>query len=187
MTIEERLEKLEIELARMTAGIASREDVVNAKKFNLLDDNGKTRASLSATELGTALTLRDENNQPRASLSVTELETALTLRDENNQPRAKLALSKNGPELALCDENDKPRARLAVSKDEMVLDLFDADGKPLVGLFLSKDGSGSGLLLRDKNHFRVMLSVSELGTDLTLYDTNGKRIWQSRRWSLWDF
>ena len=138
MTIEERLEKLEIELARakhrnhilmavvllafvllaaaMTAvigrlttpaGIASRENIVKANKFILVDENGKEHASLAMDALGPRLRLFDENGKPRTSLAVDVNGPMLGLFDVNGKNRAGLGVDKDGPMLGLLDEDSK--------------------------------------------------------------------------------
>lgn len=81
MTTEQRLENIEKELARakrlnrlllavvllavvaMSAGISRREDVVRAKGFIVVDENGKIRATLVMLREGPLLGLFDENGK----------------------------------------------------------------------------------------------------------------------------
>lgn len=150
MTTEERLEKLEKELSHskrrnhlllavvllgavaMTAGIGSREKVIEATGFMLVDGNGKTRAFLAMGEGGPKLGLLDENGNPRIGLIVDKDGPQLILRDENNKPRIGLFLSDFASGLTLIDENGKNRAGLVVDKEEGPgLGLFDENGKRL--------------------------------------------------------
>jgi hypothetical protein len=87
MTIEERVEKVEMELARakrrnhlllagvllafvllaaaMTAGTAGREDIVKVRQFTVVDKNGEVRALLAVVKDGPWLRLYDENGNVR--------------------------------------------------------------------------------------------------------------------------
>jgi hypothetical protein len=178
MTIEERVEKVEMELARAkrhnrlllagvllgvvllalgatTPGAASREDVVKARKFMLVDVNDKTRALLAVDEKGVMLGLLDENGKPRVCLTVDKEGPQLTLRDENNKPRAALLLFDIGSGLTLDDGNGETCVMLHAGKDEALLSLYDKNGK--------------GLLTVDKKD----------GPKMRLADENGKVVWQA--------
>jgi len=85
------------------------------------------------------------------------------LEDENGEPRAMLCMDKNGPGLDLCDENGTIRAILSMRG----LSLYDENDKPRAGL------DGSGLSLWDKNG-DVILSLDKDGPRLVLRDENGK-------------
>ena len=194
MTIEERVEKVEIGLARakrrnrlllagmmlsfvlltvaMTAGVASREDVVNAKQFNLLDDNGKTRAVLKVKD-GPGLALYDANGKPRVILAVDEDGPKLNLFDENEKTRAALGVGKDWVQLKLYDENGKFRIALSVNKEGPGLDLIHENGKCRASLSVLKDGPALDLL--DENGKpRASLDVDKNGPGLNLFDKNDK-------------
>jgi hypothetical protein len=126
MTTEERLEKLEMELARakrrnrlllatvvitaavaMTAGIDRRENIVSANGFALVDESGKVRAVLGVDKDGPKLVLSDENDTARVTLGVNKDGPVLGLSDKNGKSRAALGVGERGPALALADENGK--------------------------------------------------------------------------------
>jgi hypothetical protein len=96
MTTEERLEKLEMELARVKEG---RENIVTANAFSLVDKSGNRRASLSVFTGAPTLNLADENGKLRASLAVLKNGPSLDLFDENHKARAGLLVGKDGPAL----------------------------------------------------------------------------------------
>jgi hypothetical protein len=213
MTIEERVENMEMGLAcakrrnrlllagvllsfvllaaAMTAGIASREDIVNAKQFNLLDDNGKTRAVLVVDEDGPLLSLNDENGKPHAILNANKDGSALDLFDKNGKLRVILAVDVNGSTLFLADENKKLRASLAEDVDGPRLCLRDENGKLRVALTATVDGPM--LDLSDKNgNTRARLGINKTTTpggkvitypesSLLLFDANDKVIWEAPR------
>lgn len=157
MTTDERLEKLELELARsrrrfrwliVGAGLCfvsaailyagrtrSGDAGVNrefrATSFVLEDASGKPRASLGMDEDGLELRLRYENGNIGAALCLHEEKVVLNLADHNEKPRAVLGLTKNMPILCLYDEKEEPRATVAVLGDGPHLVLRDEKGQPL--------------------------------------------------------
>jgi hypothetical protein len=104
------------------------EDIVNARQFNLLDENGKVRARLGMSGNGPTLDFNDENGKLRVYLRVSEDGPVLLFGDESSKPCAYLRVTKEGPRLALFDANGKPRAFFRVSKDGPVLELGDDKG-----------------------------------------------------------
>lgn len=189
MTIEERLEKLERELARtkrharwllgglgLCLGIGivlwaygqtspisqvagTRSREVRARQFILEDENGHTRAVLAVSKDGTALELLDENDTPRAQLMVIKEGPTLTLRDEKGRPRIQLACAVGRPGLSLFSEEGIPYAQLALSRN----------GWP-------------GLTLYDEyNTPRAILGVSKEGPALALFDEKGNLIWSAKK------
>jgi hypothetical protein len=157
MTTDERLEKLEHELARskrrfrwliIGAGLCffsaavlfagrTRSDSAGVNKelratsFVLEDANGKPRASLGVDEDGLELRLSYENGNIGAAICLHEEKVVLSLADQNAKPRAVLGLAKNMPLLCLYDEKENPRATVAVLADGPHLILRDDKGNPL--------------------------------------------------------
>ncbi len=149
MTVEERIERLERELAaakrrnrwlmaaavlavvglawagnRIT-GIAQAQEadtgpkVVRANQFILEDEKGRMRATLAVSKDTSALRLYDKSGKPRAVLGV---------------------LGDAGPALVLNDGNDKTRVQLIVLRDVPVLALMDGNDKSRIKLGVLKDG-----------------------------------------------
>ena len=183
----------------VTAGMERTEavpEVVKARQFLLVDENGKERAGLSMGKDGPVLVLVDENGKERAGLSMGKDGPGLALMDENEKPRAVLGMGKDGVVLSLMDENGKQGAVLRVKKVEgSFLGLRDENGKTRAGLKLDKqfpqlflaDENGqiraamavindAALLgLKDENgEDRATLGVAKQGPWLTLTDENGK-------------
>jgi hypothetical protein len=157
MTIDERLKKVEGQLARVrwvnrcligfivlsvgawsvvktfgpeTAWAQSAMKEIRANKFVLEDENGKERAALGVNEYGPELLLHDENSKMSARLLVSAEGPALVLR-ENGKTRAELGVLNDTPQLVLLDENGQPRTALSVDKDGPKLGLFEKNGKPI--------------------------------------------------------
>jgi hypothetical protein len=162
MTTEERLEKMEVQLARvrwfnrcLIACI-----VLSLGVWFILKTFGPEMvwAQSGVKEIrANRFILEDENGKPRGGLAVEKGSTVLFLLDENGKSRACLAAAKDGPMLSLYDENGKPRAWLAAVMDGSMLSLYDEDGKPRADLTLS----------------------SKYGPHLSLTDENGKLIWKA--------
>jgi len=150
MTVEERIERLERNNRRLLAGLVAVillgigvaaipnpggdvVDEVRARKFTLVDVNGKERAMLDMTEDGPVLRLYDEIAKVCAELNAAKTGPTLRLYDENGKSRAGLTVTKDGiPGLAMIDENDKSRVVLCVTKDGMPeLAMFDENGKSI--------------------------------------------------------
>jgi len=130
MSIEERLERLERKNRRLTgllAGLGAAAalwvvlgaapgtapaplpymESVAAKKFLVVDAQGKLRATLCIAEKGPGLWLYDETGAYRAGLGLNEQGAGLTLIDAKGKNRATMCLAEKGPELTLYDENGK--------------------------------------------------------------------------------
>ena len=167
MTTEERVEKLEKDLARVASALVHRTadgrvgrgllvicvaiacvlagalapartraqaaggKVVRATGFVLVDEKGRTRASLLVTEDGPGLLLQDEKGETRFFLHVGELGPGLTLFDEKGEGRAFLDVLKRVPGLTLFDEMGKGRALLSVWEDGPELSLYDEKGEEI--------------------------------------------------------
>ena len=136
MTTEERLEKVERELAAtrrrsrwLLAGVAlclaiglgasafgpsaaqagaAAPAIIRAQLFELVDAAGEPRAMLALTKDGTMLALYDAASKPRASLSVFEDEPVLALIDAVGKTRAMLDVTADGPGLHLFDAAGRP-------------------------------------------------------------------------------
>jgi hypothetical protein len=97
MTIEERLEQLERELAELRACVRTRQVIIE-------DDAGRTRALLFADQDGPRLRLYDEMGKLRVVLGVNKGEPGLVLHDERGEARAWLYGLSDGSGLSLFDE-----------------------------------------------------------------------------------
>ena len=154
MTSEERIEKIERQLAHMrwfnraliacivlslglwfipkTFGPATAwARTLQASSFVLVDENGKPRASLSVLEGGPALVLNDENGKLSALLEVIKEGPRLLMHDENGKSRVLLLLAREGAGLSLSDENGMTRAGLLMGKNGPKLVLYDENGKSI--------------------------------------------------------
>jgi hypothetical protein len=137
MTTDERMEKMEAQLARvrwsnrcLMAGL-----VLCLALWGLTQTfRPETAQAQSGTKelQAKAFILQDENDKPRAALAyLPEKGPMLTLMDEKGNARAVLGLKLGGPSLELRDENHIVRARLAVDRQMVRLVLNDENGKEI--------------------------------------------------------
>jgi hypothetical protein len=139
MTTEERLERLERELAAAKrrnrrvlcgltlAGLAlvvavslgavtvGNGQVIRAAQFTLIDAEGRGRAALQMTEDGPMLGLFDARGMCRAKLATGEVVPALVLYDEKSVCRAILGVDSDQARLVLHDRNGTQRAILGAT------------------------------------------------------------------------
>jgi len=193
MTTEERLEKLERELANLRAELAAE---VVTRKIAVCDENGKTSASLTVTNLGPILYLHDENGKVRAALGMFEDQPGLYLYDENGKTRAVLAVTSasgglakihSGPHLILYHGNGKTSAQLCTSMMGPQLTLYDENGKERMFQAVTSANLGEEFLAMamltlsdDNGKAGVGLTMTKDGPRLVLSD-NGKPIWSAPR------
>ena len=166
MTTEERLEKVERELAQVKrrngrfviAGVAALACVVVLLVASACapEAHAQAKAQIAPVVWARKFVLVGENGKPCAILHVRKDGPGLALYDENGKGRASLSVSKDGPALYLCNENGKPRISLNLSKAGPALYLFD-----------------------EKGEGRVMLSVDKHGPVLCMYDEKGRVAWEA--------
>ena len=137
MTLEERIENLELELERtrrqrrVTWGLAA-----------------------VVIVLGVAVIYPQGNIAAKSDFTPEIRARQIVLVDENGKPRCILAMGKEGPGLAMNDEKGEPRAVLDADKNGSGLALYDETGNPRVGLFVGKDGPKLTLLdKKGKEHW----------------------------------
>jgi hypothetical protein len=91
--------------------------VVRAKRFEIVDDHGKTRGTFKVTQDGMArLELFDANRATRAIVAAPPHGAIVALFDENRVTRASLGVLPDGStSLALSDEDQRPGLLRAVA------------------------------------------------------------------------
>jgi hypothetical protein len=154
MTTEERLERLEKELAgakRRSRVMLVATVMTIAGMFLLCAGGNAVQKSIRAQ----SFELVDRNGMPRGGLTAdTSGEPCLLLLNRNGKTSASLTAIGGEPRLRLYDQNDTLRA---------LLDVLES------GL--------SGLFLGDRNgKLRAVVDVTDVGPALTLYDQNDKVI-----------
>jgi len=179
MTIEERLEKLEQELAAaqrrihwiLGGGILL---ILVCLICLYVVMNGKIHVNTICAKM---LIVEDEKGEGSACLAGGKYGPSLLMYDDNYECRLDIGvLDFGGPHVYLLDENGKTRAELSSAKDGPRLNLYDEKGKNRATMVMLK--VGSVLALADENgKTRAELSASKIGPKLTLFDENQKGIW----------
>jgi len=194
MTTEERLEKLERELAETKAQSA------RAKRLNrhfligsivclgaiftwafLAQPSRLATAQAEGTAKDPALkevrarsfVLEDENGKRRAVLGVDKDGPSLVITDENGKPRVTLGMSNGGPSLGLSDEKGKIRATLIVLKDGPCLHLHEND-KIRVAITSLNDGPGLRVFDEKENACAGLVMLKGGVPSMYLSDDNQK-------------
>jgi len=163
-------------LAGEATGPVSGAEVVRAERFEVVDTQGRVRATLGMIFGSPDLTLFDEKGEVRAMLTLDfDGSPALYMNDEKGEVRAEVAVHFDGmPRVWLFDEAGESRVELDLLGGGPNLTLRDENGEPraLVGV----DADGPGLVLYDENgERRAWLNLSaEIGPGLVLFDENGE-------------
>ena len=135
MTIEERLEILERELARATRrnhwflAVIGLAGGLFALSWYSTGTTGRAAVGAEKQVIARMFILEDENGKPRATLGVLKKEPRLDMLDEKGETRAALAVFKDGPGLTLFDEKGKTRASVVVLRNKPMIGLSDENGK----------------------------------------------------------
>jgi hypothetical protein len=144
-----------------TGKSAKTADEVRAKRFILIDEDGRQRAMLGIE------TIMDNPQAPGS--------TVLRFYDEKGQSRLSHSLAPGGSaSMGIMSVDGRSKALLIGGTDIQRIGFFDKNGSALAQLAVGADGS-SNLLLRDSTGVRAALDVEADGSPaLRLYDTNGK-------------
>ena len=158
------------------------EDVIRAKRFEVVDDEGRPRVIVGAQPTAAGLLLLDANGSTVAELAVSDEHgaVALTLYDLRGQARATLDLDANGaPNLALHDMAGEARVSLAVDEEESatVLDFTGPYGEARFSIEIDKEGLPSLAMMDSKGEDRAILHVDRKGNPrLQFLDERGREV-----------
>ncbi len=132
-------------LAACSSASTGPEDVVQAKRIEIVDDAGQVTAVIKSS--------------------------SVVLMDASGQPRVRLEVVDSGPELVMLDSAGRPKADLSVSMSDPSLMMGDIeDNEPQLQATVSS--AGSGLWLRDMSgRTQAEISVTPHGTSLTMRET----------------
>lgn len=125
-------------------------EVVQARAFELVDADGRSRGLWNVADDGTTrLALRDRRGEQRLNLTVLQSgHPGLSFVNEDGERRVVLGiLPDETSNLVFADADGVPRAVLGLSRARSAnLLLADGDGVSRIGLALDRAGSGSVLL-----------------------------------------
>ena len=138
------------------AAPARKQEVIEAKRFVLVDDQGKMRAELGYDKNGApALLIYDEEGKPlvgvegfpdggmisvqspgesptSVTLAASKQTTFLRIEDAPSSPRIHVATGENGPVIAVLAEKKQFRIALGLEDGTPTLKMKNADGKELI-------------------------------------------------------
>jgi len=164
--------------AAKPAKAAPVQEVIRAKRFELVDAEGKTRGELSMGVYGRSPEIRffDQKGESGALLTVdSDGRPACVLFDGKGKPRSLMSVDADGnPGLRLLNEKGKTRAGLSLDG----LGLFDDNGKvrAMLSSWTQEDGNVSLRLIDDKDKERATFMVASDDTvALGIQDENGRR------------
>jgi len=158
------------------------EDVVRARRFELVDDAGETRAVLDTghdREEHVGLTLFDTEGKARASLGVMpDGFASLSLGDEDGREVIKITASavvgesvSSDSVVALKDKSGQTRVQLGVSQEgEAAIHLTNSQGASLVQVFVDSDGTAKFSLQEQTGSGGVSMQGGPEGRGLAIGD-----------------
>lgn len=171
-------------------GAAKAPEVIQAKRFALVDDNGKVRASLDSIGDFPGLALYDKAGKLRTLLANGDDNSGLTFFDKAGRMREALGLAGNDTALALYDEAGKTRVFLDTKGDDTGLDLYDKAGK--LRASLGTVGGDAELALHDEGgKLRAALGNDDFkntatgstehraASSLVLLNERGRVLWEA--------
>ena len=154
-------------------------EAVQAKQFELVDDDGTVRARLSMADGAPALILFDGKGLNRMQVALgNDGEPSIILTDANDVTRAQFAITtKNSPSLMLSDAKGNIRTYLDVDdQGRPAISLCDAEEATRALLWLDT-GNMPGLEYYDDNQLaRAVLGLKNNAPSLSMNDSKGNTL-----------
>jgi len=147
---------------------------LEAEELVLKDAAGKVGVRMSATPIGSKLTLYGESGEERVLVSVLGEQPAIILCDAKGKTQATLIVGEDGPCLALEGKEGTPGATLMVKDDHAFLGLSDTSGKVRAVLCV-KGNEPLVYLYNAEGEPRAFLGVMFDEGLLDLADSSGKQ------------
>ena len=144
MTNEQRIGNLETKCKRLTLALSgmmvmaltmlfvaakpkANEDTIQARKLEIVDENGKVRIRLGSADAGYGLLVYDAQGQFRATLTDAPRGAVSSLSKDGGS--IKLMAMEHGCGITMRDQDGKPRAIILQQKEGSKIMLKDAEGK----------------------------------------------------------
>ena len=150
-------------------------DVIEAKAFYVVNDEGKCVISLDQSE-GGELSIRDKDGKPVARLNSYYYGARLDIYNNEGKEVAIFGANPDGGTLAIGNKDGKSAAQLNATEDGGELKIKNGDGPALAALGASP--LGGGLIIANKDERAVVgLAVTpEDGGALVLMNKDGKAV-----------
>ena len=146
MTNEQRIGYLETKCKRLTLALSGMmvmamamlfiaakpnadEDTIQARKLEIVDENGKVRIRLGSADAGYGMVVYDAQGQFRATFTDAPLGAVSQLKKDGGS--IKLMALQNGCGITMRDRDGKPRAIILQQMEGSKIMLKDAEGKDL--------------------------------------------------------
>jgi hypothetical protein len=163
------------------------EEVLRAKRFELVDDNGTVRGGLEINESSTAYVhLRGANGTGGVRVATDANGTAIiTLRDEQDRARGSLAYrdstNTNAPGslgLVFADAEGTTRVQIGISdRGDPNVTMYDQAGGEVATLSVAAGTTPALVLSDDQGRPRVGIAILSNGTPtITLLDEQGQSV-----------
>ncbi len=123
--------------------VAPRVEVVQAERFEVVDQEGEVRGSFGVDDVGSPrLSMKDAAGKERVAAYLKGQETYLVLRDAKGLTRIGLSIDSGPhPHVVLTDKDQKPRAHLVLGDSGHGSLIFvHEDGRMPAGLGADRDG-----------------------------------------------
>ena len=155
------------------------QEVVRAKRFELVDDDGAVRGEMSVGSDGPILALLNRNGMEQWGASVSDRGSDLYLSDRAGESRLSVSVNADGtPDLVMYDQNRKLSLLVYLDDDGTPnLTMSDQNGNSRLSVSLYDDGTPN-LTMSDQNGvLRLAVWVYGSGTpSVDLWDENGNAI-----------
>lgn len=163
------------------------EEVVRAKRFELVDDNEDIRGDMEVTEQGTArIYLRLSEGKGGVEMDVEESGTAnIVLKDEQDSVRSRLshrslaAAAGAGSVSLVFSDGNKSRAQFGLDPvlENPNMTLYNEDGSEVVSIAVTGTAGTALTLLDEQSNLRASLALTANGIPrLVLLDEEGRSI-----------
>ncbi|MDQ2816828.1 MAG: hypothetical protein M3T49_01280 [Candidatus Eremiobacteraeota bacterium] len=142
-------------------------DVVSAKRFQLLDDDGQMRALLTTSHSQPIMQFMDEHHKVRLDIRVSNDWPVMQMHDRNGRIRVEFGLVNDKPTLFFNDPNGVLMMGLALSKAESAprLVFMDQDRNVRFGIVLDPDGTPRVVAADHEGKRHRLMWFTETGQD----------------------
>ena len=140
----------------------SKPKIITANGFNLVDENGTVRASLSFSKDGKPLlAFLNKNGKPYAYFTGSDEGSFVRLYDPKGTFRLGMGVSDRGiPSIFFLDKDNKLRIGISANKHSgNMITVFDEHAHPRIALLVKND-TASFFMLKDQNKPKLLLYAS---------------------------